>query len=505
MLKENIFANISTLNLQELKSKFPAVDIDGIVEKKVKYYRLKPFKERTKAIWIEKIKEFLELVNEDAPEEEVIKPRINSLLQSYYTKKDLAKDIWNILPYFYDNSKMWWLWNDQKYKWEIVDDKDILNLVSENTDANTINSKEKGEILESMQQFGRKKIPKPIKQTWIQFKDTIVDFQTGEEFKATPEYFVTNPIPYRLHKNKYFLTPTIDKIFNEWVGEKNVQTLYEILSYCLIPDYPIHRLFCLIGEGMNGKSCYLRLLKKFVGEDNVTATELDTLLNSRFEVTRLHKKLVCIMGETNFSEMSKTSIIKKLTGQDTIGFEYKNKNPFEDVNYAKILIATNNLPTTTDKTIGFYRRWLIIDFPNRFSEKKDILSEIPEEEYEMLTIKCLNLLSDLLKKKEFTNEGTIEERAKKYEDKSDPLEKFMKEFTEESYEGSIWKFEFEKRLNEWCKENRFRSMSEVVIGKKMKEKGIEQNQKMSDWFIEGEKKLLRAWIGIKWKGDNSQG
>jgi len=37
-----------------------------------------------------------------------------------------------------------------------------------------------------------------------------------------------------------------------------------------------------------------------------------------------------MMGETNFNEMSKTSIIKKLTGGDLIGFEYKNKNPFNE-------------------------------------------------------------------------------------------------------------------------------------------------------------------------------
>jgi putative DNA primase/helicase len=206
------------------------------------------------------------------------------------------------------------------------------------------------------------------------------------------------------------------------------------------------------------------------------------------------------MGETNFSEMSKTSIIKKLTGQDLIGFEYKNKNPFEATNYAKILIATNNLPTTTDKTIGFYRRWLIIPFPNKFSEKKDILCEIPIEEYECLAVKCLIILKDLLDEREFYNEGTIEQRAKKFEDYSDPLEKFIKEFTtEEDVDGFIWKFEFEKRLDEWCKENRHRHLSEVAIGKKMKQKGFEQIKKYSDWLIDGQNKQLRAWSGIKWK------
>ena len=107
-------------------------------------------------------------------------------------------------------------------------------------------------------------IPKEIKPTWIQFKDIIVDIKTGEEFPAIHEYFVTNPIPYELHNKRYVNTPVMDKIFEEWVGKEHVKTLYEILAYSLIPSYPIHRLFCFIGAGLNGKSCYLRLIKKFV-------------------------------------------------------------------------------------------------------------------------------------------------------------------------------------------------------------------------------------------------
>lgn len=428
------------------------------------------------------------------------KKELEKSITNYFGKRDLADKILNIQPLHYDENKIWWIWDNKSLKWKISDETDILNFVRKLSSFNTVKSKEKIEILEALKQESRLRKPKQIKNSWIQFKDIIFDIETGEEFKVSPEYFVTNPIPYQLHKEKFFETPTMDRIFAEWVGEKYVKTLYQIIAYCLLPDYPIHRLFCLIGEGMNGKSCFLRLLRKFVGEENVTATELDTLLSSRFEVTRLHKKLVCVMGETNFSEISKTSILKKLTGQDTIGFEYKNKTPFDDINYAKIIIATNNLPTTTDKTTGFYRRWFIIDFPNRFSEKKDILESIPEEEYEFLAVKCSILLKELLEKREFLNEGSIEERAKKFEDHSDPLEKFLKEFTEEDLNSHIWKFEFEKRLNNWCKENRFRTMADFIIGKKMKEKGIEQIQRESDWLIDGVHKTLRAWSGIKWKG-----
>ena len=61
--------------------------------------------------------------------------------------------------------------------------------------------------------------------------------------------------------------------------------------------------------------------------------------------------------------------------------------PFDDINYAKLIIATNNLPATTDKTMGFYRRWMIIDFQSIF-RSKDILKDIPEEEYSYLGLKC---------------------------------------------------------------------------------------------------------------------
>ena len=428
---------------------------------------------------------------------------IEKVIRNFFNKEDLAKQIWEVQPYFYNDAKLWWLWNKEESKWGGVDDTDLLNIVSESSYANTIKSKERTEILESMKQFGRKKLPKPMGKTWIQFKDILIDIKTGKEFKATPEYFVTNPIPYNLHREKYIKTPIMDKIFEEWVGEDYVQTLYEVISYCLIPDYPIHRIFCFIGEGLNGKSCFLNLLRKFIGEDNCASTELDTLLTSRFEITRLYKKLVCQMGETNFNEMNKTSILKKLSGGDLIGFEYKGKNPFEDLNYAKILISTNNLPTTTDKTIGFYRRWLIIDFPNRFSEKKDILSEIPIEEYERLSLKCFRILKELLNKREFTNEGSIEDRERKYEEKSDPLEKFLKEYTDlKDPDANIPKWEMEKTLNEWLVENRHRKMADKTISKKMKEKGVEDGRVYVDWAGDddyGNRKQIRAWLGIKWR------
>jgi len=418
---------------------------------------------------------------------------------SIFTTEGGAETFTKIQPLFYDKSGLWWLWNLDNKSWELVDEIDILNMIKDTTGEDTISSKNRTEILNALKQEGRRNIPKPIKPTWIQFKDKIIDIITGERFEATPEYFATNPIPHELNQNNFEETPIIDKIFEEWVGKKYVKTLHEILAYCLLPDYPIHRLFCFIGVGMNGKSKFLELLRNFIGSNNVTSTELDTLITSRFEITRLHKKLVCQMGETDFNEMNKTSIIKKLTGGDLIGYEYKNKNPFEEHNYAKIIIATNNLPTTTDKTLGFYRRWLIIDFPNQFSEKKDILDDIPKEEYNCLALKSLSILKDLLKERRFHNEGSVEDRMEKYEAKSDFLQKFLDEFIKEGIGEYISKSEFHKKFKGWCKENRHREMAENTLGKMMKKKNIESGRKYADWLFDGKGGQMKVWLDLQWK------
>lgn len=412
---------------------------------------------------------------------------------------EIAKKFIEIQPLFYDEAKIWWVWSKKEKKWIMKDEVDILNEIDKNTKNPSVNSKIKNELLEALKRVGRLNKPGPIKPTWVQFKDKIYDVNTRLSFEATPKYFVTNPIPWNISQDYKQDTPIMDKIFEQWVGKDYVQTLYEILAYCILPDYPINRLFCFVGGGLNGKSCFQNLINKFIGNDNSCTTELDVLLTSRFEITRLYRKLCCFMGETNFSEMSKTSILKKLTGGDIIGFEFKNKDLIHDKNYAKIIIGTNNLPNTTDKTLGFYRRWMIIDFPNTFTEKKDILSEIPEEEYECLATKCLIVLGDLLKKREFTNEGTIEERMEKFEAKSNFLGQFLKLFVEESPNEQITSKDFSKKFNSWCKENRHREMSDNSLGMAMKKLGYENGKVYFNWMFDGKGGQIRCWLGIRWK------
>ena len=70
-----------------------------------------------------------------------------------------------------------------------------------------------------------------------------------------------------------------------------------------------------------------------------------------------------------------------------------------DSNNATLFIASNSMPITEDRTDGFYRRWLIIDFPNKFEEGSDPLNRINDEEYNNLCLQLFELLPILISRR----------------------------------------------------------------------------------------------------------
>lgn len=340
---------------------------------------------------------------------------------------DNVEQFWTINPFFYDKTQMFWIWNKTEYKYEITDETTILILIDEELGfgGQTVTSKIKNNYLEAFKRVGRKHLPLDAPKTWIQFKNKIIDIKDNTEHEANPNYFITNPIPWNLSNTEE--TPIIDNLFTDWQG-KNKNTLYEVIAYCLLPDYPIHIILAMIGTGRNGKTQYQKIIERFLGQDNITSAELDSLVKERFESAKLYKKLVCTMGETNFGMMSQTSLLKKLCGGDLISYEYKNKMPFTGHNYAKIIINTNSLPASNDTTEGFYRRWLILNWENNFEESgHDIVDMIPDEEYSALARKSIRVLSELLERGRFNMQGSIDERKHKYILASNPITLFLQE------------------------------------------------------------------------------
>jgi len=446
---------------------------------------------------IEKLEEITEVKFER--EEKKFPELLSDFLKEHIDYLLIAKKFIEKHPLIYDKNHLFWYWNGHSY--EMIDETDLLKIVNEiSMFSGVINNKIKSQLIEAFKLEGRKQLEKvnSPKKTWISFLNGIYDISTGEIIKPLPSYFITNTIPHNI--SNFEETPTIDKLFKEWYPQ-NPELLYEICAYAMLDEYPIHRIFVLFGRGRNGKGTFIRLLKKLIGSKNCCSTDLYRLISSRFETARLYKKKLALLGETDYKSIERSDILKSLSGQDPIPAEYKNKPNFDFENYAKIIIATNSLPPTKDKTLGFYSRWIILKFENVYDSNKDVLGDIQEWEFENLCKKCVKILRKLLKERKFSGEGSYEDKENIYEELSNPILIFLRERCVKDPDGYIPKFEFKEQLEIFCKERGFRVMNDKEITKIMKDYGYENKVKRVD--VDGEEKVWRCWLGLKWS-ENSK-
>jgi len=395
-----------------------------------------------------------------------------------FTRRGQIESFWQMHPFFFDKSKMFWAWDNEHKKWILSDEIDFCNLINLKLGIDTISGKDRGELVEGFKQVGRKHKPKLAENSWIQLKDKIYDVKTGKIFEATPDYFITNPIPWELGETED--TPTIDKLFSEWVALEWKETLYQILAYSISTKKFMQRIVGLCGGGSNGKGSFIKLAKKFLGQENCVSSEIKNLSEDKFEPAVLYKKLLCVMGEVSYDDLKNTNMLKKLGGEDSISFQFKGKTPFTEENTALCICLTNSMPITPDKSFGFYRKWMLIDFPNQFLQMKDnLIGEIPDIEFKNLAKKCIRILTEMNKSEhpEFKNEGTFEERAKRYEQRSNPVMHFIEEFCNEASGENIPLRTFTNACNDFFKSKHQRIMTVHQIGKILREEGFQVSQR----------------------------
>ena len=93
-------------------------------------------------------------------------------------------------------------------------------------------------------------------------------------------------------------------------------------------------------------------------------------------------------------------------------------------------------------------------------------------EFNNLAKKCLRILKELYEKEEFTNEGDFDERERRYEERSNPVMRFVEIHCEEESGNNITLRDFTNACNNKFKENHLRMMNSKQIGKILRDEGF---------------------------------
>ncbi len=338
-------------------------------------------------------------------------------------------------------------------------------------------------------------IPEPHWR-FIPFENGVYDLDRRELVAYSPDMFFTTKLA--VSYNPDATCPTIDRIFREIVESEKMTDLYEIIAYCLLRDYPNQRLFFLYGCGGNGKTTFVRILENVLGKSNISTVSLFEFQTNRFAGSDLFGKFANISVEVDHRDLNRTGLLKRLTGGDLIRAEKKYQHAFNFRNHAKLLFLVNELPRTPDKTPAFYRRLHLVEFPFVFEgsdEDRLLLSRIPQEEYEGLVAKCVDVLREMMKRGfAFTHESKSSQMAETYEELTNPLDTFLNEHCESNPDGLIPKCEFRQRFAQYLKHKGLRSWSDAQIGNEMKNVYNYEEGKKS---VAGKRSW--CWLGVKWR------
>lgn len=205
------------------------------------------------------------------------------------------------------------------------------------------------------------------------------------------------------------IAPEVVKIFKDWVGDSWV-LLFEIIGYCLYPDYPFRKAFMLVGKGSNGKSTYLKLVREILGRENIVSIALQEICEYRFVRAELYHKLANIFPDLEPKPLKSTGWFKILTGEDLLGASIKNvQRVLHFENYAKMLFSTNEPPEVKDTSEAWWERWIMIEFPNKFEDNPNFFKDnFTEEAIKKIIVLSIIAFTNVWFNLRFSEEGKPE-------------------------------------------------------------------------------------------------
>lgn len=274
---------------------------------------------------------------------------------------------------------------------------------------------------------------------YVAVENGMLDLHTGEiERNLRPDDYAITRIPWEYNPDAN--CPRFRQFLRQSVENGKVDLIQEYMGYCLYRgEMPYAKALMLVGSGSNGKSTFLTILVGLLGEDNVMNASLSKLAGSRFSAYRLEGKLANINADIEGGKIEETSMFKNMTGGDSFEVEQKYGDPYDYRNTAKLVFAANEMPEVDTHQDAFFRRWLLVAFPNKFTKAEDdghpmadpqLEDKLMDEMEGILNFAVEGFQRLVEQDGQFTNELSTAEVREQWHQYGDPIDQFMRNWLE---------------------------------------------------------------------------
>lgn len=273
--------------------------------------------------------------------------------------------------------------------------------------------------------------------------------------------------------------PIFDHFLGRVCPQDSLEVLWEIIAYLLVPGNPFQKAILFYGPGSNGKSTFINVMEQMVGRNNCSNITLKQLARI-FEPAELLGKQLNTVGDLDLKYHKETETFKKITGGDPITAQRKNKDPFTFINWAVPLFAANSFWASYDQSNGYFRRWEIVSFPNKVSER-DFDTSISEmttpDQLAGIFNKAMKHLPTLMKRGHFKLNYINQIMKTEFEQESDNVAQWLEDDDSISYNqsfdyarGTNKRYTYERYIS-WSQHNRNYTLSNRDFAKRLAANG----------------------------------
>lgn len=301
---------------------------------------------------------------------------------------------------------------------------------------------------------------------YICFKNGIYDITTDELLPFSPEIIVTNKINHNYNPDA--TSEILETMLNNIsCGDAGIRSLLEEMAgYCMYRRNELRKAFILTGDKKNGKSTYLDMVTRMLGDNNISALDLSDLCTT-FRPAEIVGKLANIGDDIGDEFIKNPAIFKKVVSGDRITVEKKGADPFQFSNYAKLLFSANDIPRIKDKSGAVIDRLIIIPFNATFDKNSPDFDPFIKyklrkpDVIEAFIQLALDGLCRVLTNQEFTTTEAVTKELEEYELNNNPVLLFFKEHKviDQTSSGAYRDYRM------FCVENNYNPMSQIEFSK----------------------------------------
>ncbi len=245
--------------------------------------------------------------------------------------------------------------------------------------------------------------------------------------------FLTYVLDYDYQKDAIY--PIFDNFLTKVLPDPESRNiLQEYTGFVFSSNLKLEKALVLYGTGANGKSVFFEVITALMGRANISHKGLGDLClrgdkgnNHRAEVDN---KLINYSSEIS-PRGADLEIFKAYVSSEPVDARRLYSDVYTYRPTAKLIFNANKLPTETERTHGFFRRYMIIPFEVTISDKEkdtDLHSKIIDSELGGVLNWVIIGLKRLLKNRSFSECEKADEALENFKRESNSVLLFVEEY-----------------------------------------------------------------------------